>query len=75
MHSNIICLIWIDLIISEKLNSAIGDIRKRYGKNAVFRACFLNHESPNHMSGGIGDMKLTGMTKPMYHNVTDGIYE
>lgn len=57
--------------LQRKLDSAIGEIRERYGKDAVFRACFLNHASLKHMSGGIDDVKLTGMTKPMYHSLSE----
>lgn len=49
----------------EKLDSAIDEIRERYGKNAIIRACFLNHSSLKHMSGGISDEKLSGITKPV----------
>lgn len=49
----------------EKLDEAIDEIRGRYGKHAVMRACFLNHENLNHMSGGISDEKVTGITKPI----------
>ena len=49
----------------EKLDQAVDEIRLRYGKHAIMRACFLNHGSLRHMSGGISDEKLSGITKPV----------
>jgi len=49
----------------EKLNGAIDQIREKYGKNSIMRACFVQHNSLKHMSGGISDEKLTGITKPL----------
>lgn len=49
----------------EKLDSAVDEIRERFGKNSIMRACFLNHRSLSHMSGGISEEKLTGITKPL----------
>lgn len=45
-----------------KLNTAIDDIRLRYGEDSIIRACFLN-SSHSHMSGGIDKAKRTGITK------------
>ncbi len=49
----------------EQLDQAVDLIRQRYGKDSIMRACFLNHQQLKHMSGGISDEKLTGMTKPL----------
>lgn len=49
----------------EKLDTAVDQIRSRYGKDAIKRACFINHSSLKHMSGGIAEEKITGITKPM----------
>ncbi|MDF2820280.1 MAG: DNA-directed polymerase [Clostridiales bacterium] len=46
----------------KKLDSAIDEIRGRYGEDSVKRACFLDG-STNHMSGGIDKAKRTGITK------------
>lgn len=45
----------------EKLNRAVDDIRRRYGEDAVMRACFV--EAPlNHMNGGLHRERRTGIT-------------
>lgn len=45
-----------------KLNTAIDDIRLRFGEDSVVRASFLN-SSHSHMTGGIDKSKRTGITK------------
>ncbi len=47
-----------------KLDSAIDQIRGRYGEDSVIRACFL-HSGTSHMQGGISKEKRTGITKPL----------
>ncbi|MBD5465945.1 MAG: DNA polymerase IV [Lachnospiraceae bacterium] len=46
----------------KKLNSAIDQIRTRYGEDSVKRARFLEDQA-EHMSGGINKAKRTGITK------------
>ena len=46
----------------EKLDSAVDQIRERYGEDSVKRACFLDGFT-SHMSGGIDKAKRTGITK------------
>ena len=46
----------------EKLNSAIDQIRKRYGEDSIKRARFLEGQA-EHMSGGINKAKRTDITK------------
>lgn len=48
----------------EQLDRAIDQIRGRYGKDSIMRACFLNHSQLKHMNGGISEEKISGMTKP-----------
>lgn len=47
-----------------RLDSAIDEIRGRYGEDSVMRAVFLGGELP-HMGGGIDKAKRTGMTKAL----------
>lgn len=55
-----------DLFSSEKneklskLNSAIDNIRSRYGEDSIVRARFINTEQ-SHMSGGLSKEKRTGV--------------
>lgn len=43
------------------LNRTVDSIRKRYGDDAVFRACFLKN-SVDHMGGGLDRERRTGVT-------------
>lgn len=52
----------VDIEKLSKLNSAIDDIRLKYGEDSIIRACFLNNINP-HMTGGIDKSKRTGITK------------
>ncbi|WP_066713750.1 Y-family DNA polymerase [Clostridium sp. Marseille-P299] len=48
----------------EKLDSAIDEIRTRFGEDSIMRASFIN--SPGyHMAGGISKDKRGGITKPI----------
>lgn len=45
----------------EKLDRAVDDIRRKYGEDAVMRACFV--KAPvNHMNGGLHRERRTGIT-------------
>lgn len=45
----------------EKLDRAVDDIRRKYGEDAVMRACFV--KTPlNHMNGGLHRERRTGIT-------------
>lgn len=43
----------------ERLDKAVDRIRKRYGMDSIKRACFINGDSIDHMSGGISREKRT----------------
>ena len=45
-----------------RLDTAVDEIRKRYGEDCVQRAVFVGNRIP-HMSGGIDKVKRTGVTK------------
>lgn len=45
----------------EKLDRAVDDIRRKYGEDAVMRACFVK-ASVNHMNGGLHRERRTGIT-------------
>jgi len=49
----------------EKMDNVVDAIRKAYGKDSIMRASFLNNSSLKHMSGGISEEKITGVTKPI----------
>ncbi len=51
-----------DITKLSKLNSAIYNIRLRFGEDSIMRACFLN-SNHSHMTGGIDKSKRTGITK------------
>ena len=46
-----------------RLDTAVDEIRKRYGEDCVQRAVFVGNRIP-HMSGGIDKVKRTGVTRP-----------
>ena len=43
----------------EKLDTAVDEIRARFGTDAIMRATFLNQEKIDHVSGGISREKRT----------------
>ena len=45
-----------------RLDTAVDEIRKRYGEDCVQRAVFMGNQI-SHMSGGIDKVKRTGVTK------------
>lgn len=45
----------------EKVDRAVDAIRRKYGEDAVMRACFLE-ASVNHMNGGLHRERRTGIT-------------
>jgi len=45
-----------------KLNTAIDEIRARYGEDAIMRASFLDHKL-NHFGGGTSKERRNGITK------------
>lgn len=51
-----------DVTKLSSLNSAIDNIRLRFGEDSIMRACFLN-SNHSHMTGGIDKSKRTGITK------------
>ena len=42
----------------EKIDRAVDSIRQKYGQDAVKRACFLQNDRIDHMSGGISKEKI-----------------
>lgn len=48
----------------QNLDSAIDQIRERYGEDAIKRACFINSKQ-EHMAGGLDKAKRTGITKEL----------
>ncbi len=47
-----------------KGDTAIDQIRRKFGENALFRACFLQSTTPP-LSGGLSKERRTGVTKPV----------
>ena len=45
----------------EKLDRTIDNIRKKYGEDSVFRACYLG-SNVSHMGGGLDKERRTGVT-------------
>lgn len=43
----------------ESLDRAVDNIRKKYGKDSIIRASFIEHNKIDHMSGGISREKRT----------------
>ncbi|MBR2784095.1 MAG: DNA polymerase IV [Firmicutes bacterium] len=48
-----------------RLDQAVDGIRRRYGEEAVRRACFLQEDGVDHMAGGLDRERRTGITRPL----------
>ena len=48
-----------------RLDQAVDGIRRRYGEEALQRACFLREDGVEHMAGGLAKERRSGVTKPL----------
>ena len=48
-----------------QLDRTVDDLRERFGEDAVKRACFIEEDLIEHMTGGLTKDRRTGVTKPV----------